>query len=97
MDAWAYTQIMKAFASLHAKLDLILEKEQAMSKELDTLTTEVTNMDTVVDSAVALINGLAAQIVALKDDPVKLQALADDLHMKSTALADAVTANTPGE
>lgn len=66
-----------------------------MSAELDTLTTEVSEMNTVVDSAVALINGLSAQIIALKDDPVKLAALAASLDAKAAELAGAVAANTP--
>jgi len=66
-----------------------------MSAQLDTLTQEVTEMSTVVDSAIVLINGLAAQIVELKDDPAALQALADSLDAKANSLAAAVAANTP--
>jgi len=49
----------------------------------------------VAQSAITLINGLAAQIANLKDDPAALQALADSLGASSTALAAAITANTP--
>jgi hypothetical protein len=66
-----------------------------MSVQLDTLAAEVTEMTTVVDSAVALLNGLSAQIVALKDDPARLLALAADLDAKANELAAAVAANTP--
>jgi hypothetical protein len=64
-------------------------------KEMDDLEAEVADMDTVVDSAVALINGIAARIAAAGVDPVKLAALTTDLKQKATALSEAVVANTP--
>ena len=66
-----------------------------MTKELDTLTQKVEESTTVQQSAIELLNGLSAQIVDLKDDPVALQALADNLSSKSSELAAAVAANTP--
>ena len=65
--------------------------------DLTALTAEVTRNTDVDQSAIILLNGLAAQIQALKTDPVALQALADQLKASSTALADAVTKNTPAE
>lgn len=66
-----------------------------MSKELDDLKAAVTAEDTVIDSAITLLQGLATQIASLKTDPAALQALSDEVKAKSQALADAVTANTP--
>lgn len=66
-----------------------------MSVELDALELEVSRNTEVDQSAITLLNGLAAQIEALKTDPVKLQALADNLRSSSDALAAAVVANTP--
>jgi uncharacterized protein YPO0396 len=86
---------MKAFAGINAKLDQILDKEQAMSKELDDLTAAVTNEGSVTQSAITLLQGLSAQIAALKDDPAALEALAQQVNQQAQALADAVTANTP--
>lgn len=65
-----------------------------MSQELDRLTTEVEETKTAVDSVLALVTGLADQIRALKDDPAKLAALADELDAKQQAIAAAVTENT---
>ena len=86
------------------KLDRILaaitelRKEQAiMSKELDAMKAEVENAVTVEESAIALIQGLATKIEELKDDPVALQGLADQLKAEDARLADAVTANTPAQ
>lgn len=67
-----------------------------MSQELEQLESQVKRVTSVAGSAVTLIQGLAAEIVRLKDDPVKLQALADELAATSTALGDAVAANTTG-
>lgn len=66
-----------------------------MSQQLDDLKAAVAAEDTVIAGAITLLNGLSAQIVALKDDPAALQALADDVNAQAKALGDAVTANTP--
>ena len=63
--------------------------------DLGPLTAEVTRNTEVDDSAVALLNGLSAKIVELKNDPVALQALADQLKGSSDKLAAAIVANTP--
>ncbi len=62
---------------------------------LDTLTADVANLTTVDQSAVTLINGLAAQIKAAGTDPVALKALTDQMEAQTSALAAAVAANTP--
>jgi hypothetical protein len=50
----------------------------------------------VVDaSAIELIKGIATQLIAIKQDPAKIQAFADELNQKSDALAAAVIENTP--
>lgn len=63
--------------------------------DLTSLTAAVTEDETVDASAITLLNGLAAQVEALKSDPVALQALADRIKATSAALAAAVVANTP--
>lgn len=73
-----------------------LRKEiNQMSPELQKLTDKVAANNVVVESALTLIQGLADQIAALKNDPVALQALADSLDAEDTKLAAAVAANTP--
>lgn len=84
----------KQNAMLAVLVDL-LRKDQAMSAQLDALTAQVQKTTEIQQSAITLIEGLADQIEALKDDPVKLQALATELKAKSDLLAAAVTANTP--
>jgi hypothetical protein len=63
--------------------------------DLTTLTAQVTANTDVEASAVILINGLAAQLLAAKNDPVAIQALADKLNASAASLAAAITANTP--
>lgn len=85
------------FASIERALAVLITKGNAMSAQLDTLTNEVAETKTVVQSAVTLIEGLAQQIRDLKDDPAALEALAAELDSTTNALAAAVTANTPAE
>ena len=68
----------------------------------DELNTEVTNLTSVVDSAVALINGIADKIQAAVDandagDNSQLKSLSASVRAQADALAAAVAANTPTE
>jgi len=80
---------------LGAIQDQLTRMEKNMSQELDALTVQVTKNTDTEASAVVLLKGLAEQIAALKTDPVKLQALSDNLKTSADALAEAVVANTP--
>ena len=72
---------------------------------LDNLAAEVTNITTVAESAVALINGIQGRIQAAVDAAVAggataaqlapVQAEVDALHSEAAKLGDAVAANTP--
>ena len=100
-----YWDLLKTFlkevVTTQKKLDQIIAmlkeiqgKEEHMSKELDALEAAVTENISLDQSIIDLVNGLAAQIVSMKDDPVKLQALADSLKAKSVAISEAIQANT---
>ena len=78
-------------------LEQLLTQGDAMSAALDKITAEVTETKGIIQSAVALIEGLAQQIRDMKDDPAALDALADSLDTDSKALADAVAANATPE
>jgi len=78
-------------------VEAIKELGELMSAELEALRAEVEENTAVDQSAITLLQGLAAQIEALKQDPVALQELADKLNASSEALAAAVAANTPAE
>jgi hypothetical protein len=73
---------------------------RVMSQAIDNLTAAVQAEGTVIDSAVALINGLPqliADAVAAQEagDTDAVNNLITDIQAKSQALADAVAANTP--
>jgi len=76
-------------------LESIQRKEAHMSKELDELQAAVEENTVLDGSIIELVNGLAAQILDLKDDPAKLAALAASLKTSSSAIAAAIQANTP--
>ena len=66
-----------------------------MTQELQDLESAVAENTSIDQSAILLLEQLSEQIDALKDDPVKLAALAANLKASSAALAAAVLANTP--
>ena len=85
----------KKLDNILALLKSVQKEEQHMSQELDDLKAAVAENTALDQSAIDLINGLAAQILALKDDPVALAALSAEIKAKSAALAAAIQANTP--
>ena len=62
---------------------------------LDILTAQVTENISVEQSAIQLLANLSAALIAAKNNPVAVQALADQLKSSDQALASAITANTP--
>lgn len=108
LERWAHESVVGILAlmvrDIQVKLDLILvqfdklrEEHRTMSAELDALTAQVAETNDVEQSAIVLLNGLAAQLAAIANDPAAIAALADSLHVKSDELAAAVVANTPAE
>lgn len=89
---------LESTSLIMAKLDLVLNKEAGIMSALDNLQAQVAATRTVAASAVALLNGLKAALDAAiaSGDPTKIQQFADDLGVSTTALAAAVTADTPG-
>ncbi len=65
--------------------------------ELDDLTAQAQANHDLEESAVLVINGLAAKITAAGTDPAKLQALTTELKGSATDLAAAIVANTPAD
>jgi hypothetical protein len=76
------------------RIEQLINKEiSIVSPQLQKLTDAVAAERTIDESAITLIQGLAAQITAAKDDPAALAALADSLTTESNSLAAAVSAN----
>ena len=79
--------VTAALSQLDSKLETIMQT-------LADLQAAVAAENTVIGSAITLINGLAAQIAALTPDAAAIDALATDVAAKAKALGDAITANT---
>lgn len=84
-------QISNELALLRKQLE---NMERNIMATLADVQAAVTAEDTVIDSAIALIQGLAAQVAALAPNQAAIDALAADIKGKSDALAAAVAANT---
>lgn len=82
-----------------AELAILKQQNFKIMADLSALQADIAAEDTVIDSAITLIQGLAAEIAAIPTtDPTTqaaIDALAADVKGKSDALAAAVTANTP--
>lgn len=91
----AFQKFTDQLYQLRIQLTRIEGKLANMSAELDQLTVDVQKTTTVEDSAITLLQGLSAQIAALKNDPAALTALSTQLNAKAADLAAAVAANTP--
>lgn len=84
-----------AYLNVPAKLDKILANQEKIMSALTDLQASVAAEDTVMDSAVTLLQGLSAALKAAGTDPAALAALKADIDAKTQTLAAAITANTP--
>ena len=84
-----------ALHQIQTSLDSINSKLEKLMASLADVQAAVTAEDSVVDSAIVLLQGLAAAVAALQPNQAAIDALAADITGKTQALADAVAANTP--
>ncbi len=91
----AIARIDKAVAQIATTVNAIKTEEDKIMNTVDDIQADVTAENTVIDSAVTLLKGLADALKAAGTDPAKLAALHTDITTKTQALADAVVANTP--
>lgn len=80
-----------------SRLERLLSHQGVLLMTLDDLLAKVQAEKTVEDSAIALLNGLSAQLKAAiaSNDPAKIQAVADAIDNNTATLSAAITANTP--
>jgi hypothetical protein len=81
-------EIRLSLESIGRKVDKIMADLTALAAQVKT------NTDAEA-SAVTLLTTLSADIAAIKNDPVAIQAMSDQLKASAAALAAAVVANTP--
>ena len=72
----------------------IREKGGITIMKLEDLEKQVTDNTTIEQSAIVLIQGIAAQLNEVATDPGKVQALADQLKNSAANLAACIQANT---
>jgi hypothetical protein len=93
---WArFDRVDAALKGISASLAAIQKGNIAMAASLASLQAQVQKTTDVEASAILLIQGIAAQLAAAKEDPAAIQALADSLKAKTDDLAAAIVANTP--
>ena len=81
--------------TLNTMLAQVLANQEIQMAAIDDLAAAVAKEDTVIQSAITLIQGIPALIAAAGVDPVKLAALQTDITAQTAALSAAVAANTP--
>lgn len=94
-DLFFENKVLKKLDEVITILNKIQGKEDKIMADLTALTAQVKANTDLEASAIALIQGLAAQIAAAGTDPVALASLTDQLKASADALAAAVVANTP--
>ena len=84
-------------ATLAAALNELTRKVDLIMATLDDIKTAVAAEQTVEASAITLLTSLHDQLAAAlaANDPAALQAIVDSINTQASALAAAVTANTP--
>lgn len=97
--AWPPTIMFGAIKRIEAKLDrltsLIIEQGNKTMADITALTAQVTQSTTVEQSAITLIQGIAAELANIQPTQAAIDALTAQLNTSATALAAAVSANTP--
>lgn len=88
-------QLIVAVAGLKTQQAAQTQEIQKMAGEIEALEAEVARNTTVDGSIMTLVTGLAGQIEALKNDPVRLQALVDKLRADNDAIVAKVLEHTP--
>jgi len=92
LDAATAARIEQIFGLVTA----INQRTLKMAATLDDLVAAVAAENTVIDSAITLLNGVSAQLAAAiaANDPAKIQAVLDNVNAEKAKLAAAVAANT---
>jgi uncharacterized protein YoxC len=86
---------MHDWQELLARLDALHKQGEKIMATLDDVVAKVTAENTVIDSAVALLQELAKAVQNLQPSQEAINNLYNEISQKTDALAAAVQANTP--
>ena len=89
------TRIERTMTNILRVVSKDLEIDKMAQADIDRLKVSVAQNTSAVESAKALLAGLAQQIRDAADDPAELNALADQVDAATAGLAQAVVDNTP--
>ena len=92
---WIIGDVGGQLSRIESLLNQLVTKGDKEMASLDTLIAQVAQNTSVEQSAITLIQGLAAQLAAAATDPQKVADLAAQLKSSSDALSAAIVANTP--
>jgi hypothetical protein len=87
--------IARRLGRIEKALTHLIERTEQMALDLVPLTTEVSEISTVVDSAVSLLSSIAQDIRDNVANQAKLTELAAQLDTKARVLGEAIAASTP--
>lgn len=87
--------IIGLLLNLHKLFKLERTIQTKMALDFKALTDAITQTTTVEQSAVTLITQIAQEIAVNAGDQATVSSLADQLNQQASALAAAITANTP--
>jgi uncharacterized coiled-coil protein SlyX len=92
IDSW--NEVMVRLDEIKNSITNLENRVNNMGITLTEIQDAVTAENTVIDSAIVLLQGLAEQIAALAPTQAAIDALALEVRTKTQVLADAVVANT---
>jgi chromosome segregation ATPase len=81
--------------ALHEAVGIVIKKEKKMTTEMLALKEKVAQNTSLVDSAITLINGISAQLEAIKSDPAAITEFIAELEASNAELAAKIVENTP--
>ena len=91
---WLLKEVNDNLVFLWGRIVFLEKRIEKMGTANDLLVSEVAGLTTVVESAIALINGFLAQIKNAAT-LAEVQAVVAEIETEKQKLADAVAANTP--
>lgn len=95
MSFWFKQQVLDRLTRIESIVTSLVQQGATIMVDLTRITQEVHETTDAEESAIVLLGRLSDLLKQNAADPVAINALADDLQAKKTALAASIVANTP--